>query len=344
MGKNKFKITKAQIGSIFIIVIMLASVLAVSFASWGNNDDEVVPPTEQVPEQIKAYYFSDVNGSIKQKTDDLVIIADTNELDITILDSKIKEIDNVRYIISSQYNTDSNKIAYIANLKLKEKDYNYGFVEEINSIFNSYTLYPSQIFSFSNPITLISKDTNETLDYDLRYNEIKIITESTTKEQDKITARFDILMVNNIPTQIFGYEIVNISSQPIIFSNVEEKEIFDLNEYVTLYSQDDFNISVLPEYFKDYNYEFVIGDTNYHQIITKEDVNKISEFIKDYNSFKGIRQGQIYVDKVSYDGKDYIYDNNVGVEVPFDVTPGITNVNVSGYLYKDQLLQVFAYK
>ncbi len=335
------KITGAQIGSIFIIVIMLASVIGVSFSSWGK-DKAAVPDANMAATAIKDVYSADVNGIITEKTTDILITADTNELDITKLDAQLTDINNVKTIISSQYNTDSNKIIYIANLRLKEKDYDYTFVEALNNVFSSYQLYPTQLFSFTNPIHLVSKDSNNIIDYDLGYTQMKIITESTTQEKDNITARFDVATTNDIPTQIFAYEILNISAQPISFVNIEEKEIFDLNEYTILSSEQSFDTNLLKNYFTDYRV-VTDNDTNNQKIETKDDINTISAFIEDYNSFKGTKTAKIYVDSLSYLDQNYSYDNNVDVSVSYDKTNTDT-LNIGGYIYRNELVQVFAYE
>jgi len=323
---------------------MLASVIGVSFISWGDNSDDVVPDVSQTTPETKEILSGDVNGIVKEKTDELVLIADTNELDITKLDSQIKSLENTKYIINSNYNTDQNKIDYVANIKLKNKDYGVDFIEGLNNIFPTYKIYLTQLFSFENPVHLEAKDSNKELDYEFGYSELKILTESTTQKEDSIVARFDTLFINDVPSQIFAYEVTNISAQPIFFSNEQEKEILDLSPETSLYSESDFDPSVLDSYFGDYNYELIPDIDNnisYHKVVTKESPEKIVLFIKDYNGFEGTKTGKIYVSDLDYEGKVYTYNKNVDVYVDYN-TLGKEIFSINGYLYRGDLIQVWA--
>lgn len=338
------KVTTAQILSIFVIVIMLASVIGVSFIGWGDKDaDNASPLVDYKEPDIKELYSADVNGIIKERSDEILIITDTNELDITKLDSSIKNIDLVKYIITSNYNTDNNKIAYIANVKLKEKEYGLDFVESLNNAFDTYQLYPTQILSFTNPVHMVAKDSNKTLDYELGYTELKIFTKTSTEVNDNITAKFEIVLQNSIPAQIFAYEIYNFSAQPILFSNEKDANIFNLSLETNIRAPDA-NVSedLVKTYFEDYNYQIIPDNNiNYTTIKTKDSVDKVDLFLEDYNSFKATKSGKIYVSAVDYNEQSYSYDSNIDVIVPYDSNT-TTNFTISGYLYRGELLQVFA--
>ena len=338
------KITTAQILSIFIIVIMLASVIGVSFIGWGSQDKDTLPTVDYKEPEIKESYYADVNGTIKERTSEILLIADTNELDITKLDNGIRNISTVSYIIVSNYNTDNNKISYVANLKLKDKNYDLNFIESLNNIFETYQLYPTQILSFTNPVHLISKDSNKILDYDFGYTELKIVTESSTEELDSITAKFEIVMQKNIPAQIFAYEFYNFSAQPVLFSVEKEADIFDLSLETNIYAPNA-NVSeeIVNTYFTDSNYEIIPDNNiNYTKITTTDDTEKIGLFLEDYNTFKATKSGKIYVSTLDYNGQTHIYESNIDVIVPYNSNT-TTGFIISGYLYRGELAQVFAY-
>ncbi|MDD4983444.1 MAG: hypothetical protein PHH82_01220 [Candidatus ainarchaeum sp.] len=341
------KVTTAQILSIFVIVIMLASVIGVSFIGWGDKEDSDALPTVDYKEpDIKEAYYADLNGIIKERSDEILIIADTNELDITKLDNSIRDLSLVKYIISSNYNTENSKIAYVANIKLKEKEYDMNFIESLNNTFETYQLYPTQILSFTNPIHMVAKDSNKTLDYDLGYTELKIITETSTLENDSITARFEVMLQKGIPIQIFAYEVYNFSAQPILFSNEKDVDILDLSLETNIYAPD-VNVSedLVKTYFSDYNYEIIPDNNiNYTKITTTEANDKVGLFLQDYNSFKATKSGKIFVNSIDYNSQTYTYDQNVDVIVPYDLNPEIpTRFTISGYLYRGEIVQVFAY-
>ena len=128
-----------------------------------------------------------------------------------------------------------------------------------------------------------------------------------------------------------------------MFSNEKDANIFNLSLETNIRAPDA-NVSedLVKTYFEDYNYQIIPDNNiNYTTIKTKDSVDKVDLFLEDYNSFKATKSGKIYVSAVDYNEQSYSYDSNIDVIVPYDSNT-TTNFTISGYLYRGELLQVFA--
>lgn len=338
--------------AIFVIILFLVSTFAVMLYTNSSGADKNKPTSVNTKDLVPITYTATATGTVKELpvNGSFLLQAYTNETDVTLLDSYLKDVNNV-YNVNSQLkiNPDTNKVnasyVYIANISGEGVDYNTlkNAILDTNYFLPNSVIYPFAKVDYNSNLHFVNKDLNLTKDYSLGGSEIAVLVNPDTILNDKIqftlTAHFkgDILKSYDSPV----IETQNLSAQPKAINSLYQSD-FNKTGYSILilnadknFSESDFNfINKL-----DYNYQYFGQNnnakldfnlsTNFSKLIS--DVN--SKLISDFNAqVNYLILANVFVDKISYMDKNYDVNKNI------DISSDINGIPVGGldyFKYKD---------
>ena len=360
--------------AILVIVLFLASTFSVLlYSNNGEKPADVNKTTVDVTNLMSGSYIATVQGIINQypMNDYFIMQGMTSEYKTDLLDSQIKDINNVYTVTSSLQIADANLGTYIYTAKVLGSDLTYDyFKQEIidkNIFGNEYLIYPSAIIDYNSFLTFVNTDLNTTKQYDLGGSQITILMHPEKFDSlvgDKIIFTITATFSGDALTGgYFAEQTDNLSAQPQTIYSLYKGDYDKLGYSVFVldadqnFSENDFNfINSLGynfEYFGQNNNAKLDFNSNINMTKLISDIN--SKLIQDYNAqVDYLINANLFVDKINYLDQNYDINNNIQIisTMSGKSLSGIDYVkykdakelqyNISAYLLRGKVVDAFA--
>lgn len=223
-------------GSIFIIVLMLLSGVAVFFGSKSSNQNKSPTPTDQTPTNAEQFSGEDVQGTIVEVFNAAIVGGQTSDGDKTEIDVQLKTIPGVESLTSqfSPLNKDGS-VTYIANISISSDTDHTAFADAVSQL----NLFDSPEVYFQASIQIqteqeVKNSKQQLTRITLPNAQIQAIVSPLTQKGDVITG---VLAASFQGTQLVSaylLETQNVTASPTPISLTKEYSIKSLQPVLSV--------------------------------------------------------------------------------------------------------------
>lgn len=240
----------------FIIIIMVASTAGFALVASGTFDQDNAPPAPPLPPDtpqtptIIDYHAENVEGEVVEIFSSMHLTANTEEADITKIDTELLSIEGVRSV-NSRYRQGTTELAagftYAATLALTQGKTAKEMLQKISEkskYLSAINGGPFGMVSIPKTITLKNTDLNLTDEHTFDDPLMQAYLTKETRKGDELKIGMNLKLSGNEPFDIIAYETQNITVGPYYLTSEGEYSVAEL--LPELSAAKDVNYSRLP--------------------------------------------------------------------------------------------------
>ncbi|MFH1390843.1 MAG: hypothetical protein ABIH20_00855 [Candidatus Diapherotrites archaeon] len=309
------KLTKQQLGAIFMAVIMFGSILGILGLQNDNNTNNGsagnVPdvPINQTPTAV-AYEVPEIQVTVIELFPTAVLLAKSSDFELNETTSKILAIEEVISVDNAQFFDDASRNEnFRANIKLVSAESiqtAFESIKEIESL-SSVQIFPQALVSLPESVEFRNEGLDLTLEHTFTEPQAQAYITIDTLKGDELTVSLNASFEGQVLVNLNAFEVYNASTAPQIYFTEDSFSIISMeNEFFVRASTEYSKIQVL-ENAKTIIEENNISETSTIQVsplstsmnIYFSDANSFFEqdLVTFLNDFEGVVSNEIAPDK-----------------------------------------------
>jgi len=282
------KLTKEAIISIIVVILFVGSIFGFALSGQppetnNNPDDENSQIDPDAPAKL---YATTIDSNILDIYPQLIIVANSTEYEVDVIDAKLREINGIKSPNISFNKNEKQEVIMVSRMTI-DSEVKEDIINKINSIdfLSEIELYQTALLSLPTESITLYSDDNSTRDYQFTNIKMEGIVGIDSLIDDMISAQLQMVFKGDLPVNAQLFEYQNLSSNPQMIVDEINLDIngWEDNYLVTADSEIniEFDDNQVIEIFSDLNLTSVIYIDGSLDYILDENTESIENYLTE---------------------------------------------------------------